>query len=106
MAIKLDDFLPKTVEVEFKWEKIILKEPTIEDLLEIQKISLDIEQGKINEVEGAIKILSLLAEKDKQETFEKTLKILPYSKLLEFQKQVFKELGLGQNEVENETANK
>jgi len=101
MAIKLEDFLPKTVEVEYKDKKFILKEPTIEDLLEIQSISLKIEKWEINEVEGAIKILALLS--DNKEEFEKILKLMPYSKLLDFQKQVFKQLGLGTNEVENET---
>jgi len=102
--IKLDDFLPKEVEVETKNWVITLYEPTIEDLVEIQKLSKEIEKGS-DELEISISILWLLA-KDKANSLKELLRKMPYSKLMKFQQQIFKELGLGQADEVNETMNK
>jgi len=43
MRLKMTDFLPKEVELETKDGIIKIKEPTIKDLIEIQKITKDME---------------------------------------------------------------
>ena len=100
MRLKMTDFLPKEVELETKDGIIKIKEPTIKDLIEIQKITKDMEDWKINEVEWIIEILWQLA--DQKEKLKEYIQKIPYSKLINFQKTIFKELGLAQNQVNDE----
>ena len=100
MKLNLKDFLPKEIELETEKGIIKIKEPTIENLIEIQRITKDMEEWKIDEINWIVKILATLS--DNPEQLEEVIRKIPYSKLIDFQKQVFAELGLAQNQVNDE----